>query len=183
MSRRAGVTLIEVLVVVSILAVLAAILLPALARARSQARGVQCLSNLRQIASAFHAYADANDGTLPDEWSGLTWDALIFPHLPAEGVYLCPADPTAEDDETSYEWRDRFQVPADKPLASLGGAKLASILDTSVVLTFETAPARHAADHLGTAAVDTSTRMLSTGDFNADMARAVVAKPQGEPIE
>lgn len=56
-------TLIELLVVVAIIATLISILLPSLGQARSQARAVVCLSNLRQISHGWHLYADQNNDT------------------------------------------------------------------------------------------------------------------------
>lgn len=59
---RAGFTLVELLVVVAVLGVLAAMLLPALASAKEAGRRAACVSNLRQIGIALHAYAsDAGD--------------------------------------------------------------------------------------------------------------------------
>jgi len=63
--RRPAFTLIELLVVVAIIALLVAILLPSLSRAREQARAVKCSSNLHQLAMATTYYAQDNANRLP----------------------------------------------------------------------------------------------------------------------
>ncbi len=63
MNRTKGFTLIKLLVVIAVIAVLMAILMPALNIAREQARGIACSSNQKTIALAYIMYASDNDGT------------------------------------------------------------------------------------------------------------------------
>ena len=71
-ARRRAFTLVELLVVVGIIAILIAILLPALRRAREAANAVQCSSNQRQLMMAFLMFANDNKGRLPGNY----WDAI-----------------------------------------------------------------------------------------------------------
>lgn len=59
-----GFTLIELLVVIAIIAILAALLLPALSKAKSHARNVACISNLKQLQVCWHMYAEDNTDRL-----------------------------------------------------------------------------------------------------------------------
>jgi len=101
---RAGFTLIELLVVIAIIAALAAMLLPALARAKESARVARCLSNQRQIGLAVRLYADDNADTFPRSQHSafangeLAWERAIAPQLGSSttawtnllnGVYHC----------------------------------------------------------------------------------------------
>jgi prepilin-type processing-associated H-X9-DG protein len=79
MRRRTAFTLVELLVVVGIVALLIAILMPSLARAREHARRVQCASNLRQVTLATIMYADRNGGVMPGVGR--------FPHQPHDWIY------------------------------------------------------------------------------------------------
>ncbi len=104
-------TLIELLVVIAVIAILAGMLLPALARARQSARATECLSQMRQLGLAVGLYADDNNDTFPRSQhsafaSGdLPWERSLAPFLGSSttlwtnllrGVYHCPSDRRTE---------------------------------------------------------------------------------------
>jgi len=99
-ARPWGFTLIELLVVIAIIAVLAALLLPVLARSRQAGERAGCSSNLRQIGIATKLYVDDNQDNYPPAWidSETRWMDLLKPYIPkgttngAATVYLCPSD-------------------------------------------------------------------------------------------
>jgi prepilin-type N-terminal cleavage/methylation domain-containing protein/prepilin-type processing-associated H-X9-DG protein len=70
-GRTSGFTLLELLVAVAIIAILAAMLLPAIGRGKARAHSAQCVNNLRQWGLAMRAYADDNDDVLPHRGQGV----------------------------------------------------------------------------------------------------------------
>jgi len=102
MKRGSGFTLIELLVVIAIIAVLMAILIPALRRVRGQARTVKCQANVRQWAQIFSIYISDNDGrffTGDNSDLGLRW-ALQLSDREKDWcnnkIWFCPEAPDSK---------------------------------------------------------------------------------------
>jgi prepilin-type N-terminal cleavage/methylation domain-containing protein len=88
-------TLVELLVVIAVIGILAALLLPAVQASRESARRTQCMNNLRQQAVAVNLYANQHSGELPAlwrtartrPWDNFAWRVTILPFLENQALY------------------------------------------------------------------------------------------------
>ncbi len=119
-SRRAGFSLAELFVVTAIIGVMAAMLLPSLARAREKSRRTICVAHLRQIGQVTTMYHDVYRALPTEDFSGyLMWDGVDYllngqvvrvggPHLAR--IYFCPSSPLFEVDDAETGMQN-FGVP------------------------------------------------------------------------
>ena len=87
--RRAGFTLVEMLVVIAIIGILVGLLLPAVQMAREAGRRIQCTNNLKQIGLAVHQFHDTQ-GYLPTSRprdAFLTWPVFLMPYIEQNTLY------------------------------------------------------------------------------------------------
>ncbi len=125
---QSGFTLVELLVVVSIITLLISILLPSVGKARKSAQRVVCASNQRQIAAAVASYIASNDDWMNpvEDWWPLgdgrvevTFRVILFPYVGSvPQIFDCPS-------ERVYKYADGFSNADERRAIALGGPSTA----------------------------------------------------------
>jgi prepilin-type N-terminal cleavage/methylation domain-containing protein/prepilin-type processing-associated H-X9-DG protein len=136
MKSKSAFTLVELLVVIGIILILAAIVLPVIAQAREKARQTVCVSNMRQLGLAFELYTIDYNDRLPagapgnggvgavGSWiyiksysydgSASAFDptrGTIYPYVTARAIYVCPSDAAGQISGDSYSYNSCLTSP------------------------------------------------------------------------
>ena len=149
-TEKRAFTIVELLVVMGIIAILAAMLLPALQRARESAMRTNCLNNLKQLGQGLQMYMNDHNQSLPPAHNMGDWRAdftynggwvpeekdslgdLYGQYLDNREIFLCPSE--AGDRETT-EWQNYFDetAPSGSPPDDTGLIDMGNIDDVSYV--------------------------------------------------
>lgn len=115
-------SLIELLITISIIAILAALLLPALNKAREQAQQIRCISNLKQCISAVHSYSDDySDYFMMRRDANNYWrKELNDLRYLTDAVTICPSQPLTMEKGGGQYSRESYAVQSDFPSSSWG---------------------------------------------------------------
>ncbi len=169
--RPAGFTLIELMMVISILAILASLLFPVFAQAREKARQTSCASNLRQLGMSVAMYAQDYDDRYPigsdspERYTYLWYPeddeteqqniiktmpllrAILFPYVPSRPIWRCPSD---KGEETTPYYAPTGEV-VEVPLVPTAYARLGTsyVYNNRLGVTGARYPAQCTADEAG----------------------------------
>jgi prepilin-type N-terminal cleavage/methylation domain-containing protein len=161
---RLAFTLIELIIALGVIAVLLALLFPAVVKVRATQRSTACTANLRQIGTAFHLYAQDNSFRLPvPALANRSWEQMLSPYC--KGAFVCPADgELATVVGSSYDWRDTGIAHT-----TLAGRSVAETLRPSTIIAFEALPGWHTRGRINVARLDNSVSMIPEEEFFSDL--------------
>lgn len=160
-TRVAGFSLIELIVVIAIISIMAALLFPTFATAREKARQITCNSNLRQLGMAMTEYIQDSDERFPNAAHGgvpgmnqYAWmyyrsysdngtdidpgrfvvtASSIYPYVGSKRLFVCPDDTVADSNGDSYAYNSCLTTPIDAA-AVWAGKNVNIITDSSVTM-------------------------------------------------
>lgn len=160
-NKNRGFTLVELLVVISIIALLLAVLMPALGKARKLAQRAVCMAHLGQLSLASMTYAQNNNGKFPHQYADnktnhklikdpLTttdadaqdsWIKHIFPYIKKMEHFRCPANKGNNTEDRNFPPNEKndFSLTYNGVIAQFGGANMKR---TSQTVVFYDDPSR-----------------------------------------
>lgn len=178
-KRASAFTLIELLVVIAIIGILAALLLPALSKAKEKGRQTYCINSERQQALAVFLYSDEHSDMLPpvayrDSSGSITnWPQMLDPYLKSASIHFCPTDRQAKTNSYGLNELAFTDLTDDSPAPAV--RLNAFKTPTATVMLGDLG----SEDDFVTARPDTLKLVAPSGDLNDDKDARPVARHGG----